>query len=148
MVLRPLSLSASMMRLKPSVCSRSASATFASMLCTAADIPLLPGRFSYGRVFRLLKSTERKACGDQNASCDQNSPLKQFLSMRLDIGGKTERVIAGALLRKLGIARLEGFDDGHVLGQRSRGALDAPDRQLAVAANMQQDVVGHVDQHR
>ena len=35
-----------------------------------------------------------------------------------------------------------------MFGQRGRGAVDAADRQLPVAANVQQDVVGHVDQHR
>jgi hypothetical protein len=43
-----------MMRLKPSVCSRSASADFASMLCTTADIPLSLIAFLMRRVRRLL----------------------------------------------------------------------------------------------
>ena len=68
--------------------------------------------------------------------------------MRLDIGSKAECVVARALFCKLGVALFEGLDDGQVLGQRSGGAVHASDRQLPVAADVQQDIVGHVDQHR
>src|ERR1700688_4908767 len=137
MVLSPLSLSASMIRLNPSVCSRSASALLASMLCTIADIPILPDRF--------LMPTNSSSSGRVRL---KQRVLKQFLAVRLDIGGKAEGVVACALLRQFGVALLEGFNDGEVLGQRSGGAVGASDRQLSVAADVKQDIVGHVDQHR
>jgi fructose-1,6-bisphosphatase/sedoheptulose 1,7-bisphosphatase-like protein len=64
------------------------------------------------------------------------------------IGGKPEGVIARALFRQLGVAFLERLDDSHMLGQRYRSAILASDRQLPVAANVQQDIIGHIDQHR
>src|SRR5713101_10155224 len=132
----PLSLSASMRRSKPSVSS--CSALFASMPCTVAGIPLLPDRL-------LMRTT---------SSSSKSSPkeglwlAKEFMSVGFDIGGKAERVIACTLFRKLGITLFERLDDRHMLGQRHRGAVHPADRQLAVAANMEQDIVGHIDQHR
>src|SRR6266702_364150 len=108
------------------------------MLCTVAGIPLLPDR--------LLMRT--------SSSSSKSSPkeglwlAKEFLSVGFDIGGKAERVIACALFRKLGVTLFERFDDRHVLRQRYRGPVHPSDRQLAVTAHMQQDIVGHIDQHR
>ena len=68
--------------------------------------------------------------------------------MRLDVRSKTKRVIAGALFSEFGVALLERFDDGEMFGQGGRSAIDPADGELTIAAHMQQDVVGHVDQHR
>src|SRR6266571_9472185 len=84
------------------------------------------------------KKSKVKGCGQ----------LKQLLAVRFDISGKAERVIACPLFSKLGVTLFERFDDRQMLRQRHRGAVDASDGQLAVAANVQQDIVGHVDQHR
>jgi len=70
------------------------------------------------------------------------------MAVCLDVGGKAKRVVARALFGEFSIARFQRFDDPHMLGQRGRGAILAPDRQLPVAAHMQQDVVGHIDQNR
>src|ERR1700688_2671807 len=108
------------------------------MLCTVAGIPLLPDRL-------LIRTS---------SSSSKPSPkeglwlAKEFLSVGFDIGGKAERVIACTLFGKLGIALFERFDDCHMLGQRYSGAVRPPDRELPVTAHMQQDIVGHVDQHR
>ena len=45
-----------------------------------------------------------------------NGSLKQFLAMRLDIGGKPERVVARALFGEFGVALFERFDDGQCSG--------------------------------
>src|SRR6202035_2319890 len=102
-----------------------------------ADIPVLPDRF----LMPANSSSSGRGWLKQRV-------LKQFLAMRLDIGGKAESVVARALLRQFGVALLEGVNDGHVLGQRSGGAVHASDRQLPIAADVQQDIVGHVDQYR
>src|SRR5712671_5839952 len=108
------------------------------MLCTVAGIPLLPDR--------LLMRT--------SSSSSKSSPkqelrlVKELLSVGFDIGGKAERVVACTLFSKLGTTLFERLDNCHVLRQRHRGAVHPSDRQLAVAANMEQDVVGHIDQHR
>src|SRR5476651_2844293 len=107
------------------------------MLCTIADIPLLPDRFLW-----------TSSSSSQSFQNERLSLVKKLLAVSFHISGETERVVACALFRKLGIALLERLDDGHVLGQGRGGAVCTPDRQLPIAANMQQDVVGHVDQHR
>ena len=68
--------------------------------------------------------------------------------MRFDVGGKAQRVVARAFLGEFGVACFQRLDDRQMLGQRGRGAILPPDGQLPVAAHVQQDVVGHVDQHR
>src|SRR3981081_3194893 len=104
-----------MMRLKPSVCSRSASAAalFVSMLCTIADIPLSPRSF-LDRVRRLLFVVRSARPWFVKRG---RGLLKQLLPVRFDISGKAERVIACALFRKLGIAIFERFDDSQMLRQ-------------------------------
>src|SRR6266699_6929524 len=77
--------------------------------------------------------------------CDQ---LKELLAVRFDVSGKAKRVIACPLFRKLGITRFQRFDDSEMFGKRGGGAILASDRQLPITANVQQDVVGHIDQHR
>src|SRR5215203_2910803 len=123
-----------MIRLKPSVCSRSSAAS--AMLCTTADIPLLPDRF----LIRTSPSFALKQFFLKQLF------LEQLLAVGLDIGGQAERVVAGALFREFGVASLERLDDRQMLGQRGRGAILSSDGQLPVTAHMQQDVIGHVDQ--
>src|SRR5437879_9051579 len=66
----------------------------------------------------------------------------QLLAVRLDIAGKAERVIARPLLGELGVARLQCFDDGQMFRQRGRDAVGPSDRELPVAAHVEQDVIG------
>src|ERR1022692_1423221 len=106
-----------MTRLKPSVSSCCASGVFASMLCTTADIPLLPDRF-------LMRTSLSSSCSSRIKG---RRSLKEFLAVGFDIGGKAKRVIAGALFRQFGVALFERFDDRHMLGQRHRNAVPAPD---------------------
>ena len=51
---------------------------------------------------------------------------KEFLAVRLDVGGKAQRVVAGALLGEFGVARFQRLDDRQMLGQRGRGAIFRP----------------------
>ena len=74
--------------------------------------------------------------------------IEQFLAVGLDISRKAQRVIARTLFGKLGVAFFQCLDDGEMFGQRGRDALGAADRELTIAAHVQQDVVGHVDQNR
>src|SRR5260370_34831558 len=83
-------------------------------------------------------SPEAKGCGW----------LKEFLPVGFDISGKAEGVIACALFGQFGVTLFERFDNGHMLGQRGCSAVHAPDRQLPVAANVQQDIACHIAQHR
>ena len=62
------------------------------------------------------------------------------MAMRLDIGGKAERVIARALFGELGVTRFQRLDDPEMLRQRGRGAVLAADRELAIAAHVQLEV--------
>src|SRR6185503_8857266 len=104
MVVSPLSFSASIIKLKPSVSSRSASALDVSMLLAAVtDIPLLPDRFSSDGLTVFWREVALR---------------KEFLAVRLDISRKAERVVARALFCQFGVARFQCFDDRHMLGQR------------------------------
>src|SRR5438132_525797 len=99
----PLSLSASMMRWKPSVSS--CSVPGASDLTAAFSMGVVSLIFWFGRVARLLGEQLRK----------------QLLAVRLDVSRKTQRVVARALFGELGVARLQRLDDGEMLGQRDCG---------------------------
>src|SRR5664279_5281761 len=117
-VLSPLSLSASMMRLNPSVCSRSVSAAFTS---TAAVFSI--GVTSLVASYRFLRTSSSSSW--LIARAGGLVSLKQFLPVGFDIGGKAERMIARALFRQIGVALLERLDDGEMLGQRRRDAVGA-----------------------
>src|SRR3954451_21655778 len=108
MVSMPLSLSASMTRWKPSVSSwvSSCSVPGASDFAAVFSIGVSPLSLTRGRVDRLLKvqtNGSRRAKGSLSG--------KKFLAVRLDIGGKSKRVVAGALFSQLGIASLQRLDD-------------------------------------
>src|ERR1051326_4584618 len=91
MVLSPLSFSASIRRLKPSVISRSASAATGFSFTAASAMGNLPQLF--------LKSI-------------------QIVGVFLDVLGEAERVIADQVLGTLGVARFERLDDVHVVTDR------------------------------
>src|SRR5438093_7732647 len=112
MVLMPLSLSASMMRWKPSVISRSASPEGFS--CTAAsDIVLSLIFFGLAHSSRAL-------------SIDPDSV--QVVSVFPHVLGKAERVCAYQLLGAGGVTRLQRLDDVHVIMDRAVGAVLLADR--------------------
>src|SRR6516162_3341705 len=98
MVLMPLSLSASMMRWKPSVSSRSVSA--AGFSCVAACAMTVPPRIS----FVTFTSIE-------------------IVGVPSDMVGKSDRVLANQVLGARGVARLERLDDVHVVADRAGHAI-------------------------
>ena len=65
--------------------------------------------------------------------------------MRFNIGGKAERVIAGALFREFCVPRFERFDDGKVLGKRCRGAIFSSDGQSIAFTGVTSEVDGRLD---
>src|SRR5262245_24284123 len=136
MVLMPFSLSASMTRWKPSVSS-----------CSVPGASDLVAVFSMGLVSlvskvagRLLVLLVKWLLAEQLT--------EKFLAVRLNVSRKAEGVIARALLRKLGVARFQRFDDAEMLRERGRGAILPSDRQLPVAAHVQEEIVGEINQHR
>src|SRR5258705_11699620 len=110
MVLMPLSLSASMMRWKPSVISRSASP--AGLRCTAASDIVLSRNF--GRAFA--------------SRCQPIPVLVQVVGVFCDVLGKAKRVRAHQLLGARGFARLQRLDDVHMIVNRAVGAILLADR--------------------
>src|ERR1700712_5901681 len=52
---------------------------------------------------------------------------EQFLPVRLDIGGKAQRMIARALLGQFSVARFQRLDHAHMLGEGRRSAIGASD---------------------
>src|ERR1700752_345119 len=99
----PLSLSASIRRENPSVSSRSASGVLALMPCTAASaMGVLPDCF--------LPSL-----------CPFSSI--QIVGVFGDVLGEAERVIAYQSFGAQRVARLQRFDDVHVIADRAVGAV-------------------------
>src|SRR5580704_11504123 len=132
-----------MMRWKPSVSS--CSAPGASVLAAVFSIGLLLPGLVLLKDEPIVPVVKVLGC---ESSWLFSSGLNQFLTVRLDEGGKTKRVIARALFGELGVSLFQRLDDGEMLGQRGRHALGASDRELAIAAHVQKDFVGHVDQRR
>src|SRR5690349_3030296 len=89
-----------------------------------------------------------KCWGRVGSSLLWNLDLGQFLAVRLDKGGKSKGVVARAFLGEFGVALFQRLDDRKMLRQRRRDALGAADGELAIAAHMQEDFVGHIDQYR
>src|SRR5882672_733092 len=106
MMLMPLSLSASMMRWKPSVISRSASP--AGLRCTAASDIVLSRNF------------RSRVC---LARCQPIPVLVQVVGVFCDVLGKAKRVRAHQLLGARGFARLQRLDDVHMIVNRAVGAI-------------------------
>src|SRR5215470_20294009 len=127
----PLSLSASMTRWKPSVSS-----------CSVPGASDLTAVFSMGVVSLIVGSDELIV------SREVASLSKKFLAVRFDISRQTQRVVARTLFGELGVTRFQRLDDGEVLGEGHRGTIGPPYGELAIAAHVQEDVVGHVDQRR
>src|SRR5215468_6077115 len=112
MVLMPLSLSASMMRWKPSVISRSVSP--AGFSCTAASDIVLSRKFWVARFHYALSANPRA--------------FNQVVGVFRNVLGQTKRVRAYQLLGTSGFARLQCFDDVHVIVDRAVGAILLADR--------------------
>src|SRR6516165_4001972 len=130
----PLSLSASMTRWKPSVSS--CSVPDASVFFAVLSMPRLPERRVPG-------------CDTFSFVARVNGSLaKWLLAMRLHIGGEAEGVVARTFLCEFRVARLQRFDDSEMLGQGGRRTFSSSDGELAVAAHVQQKIVGQIDQHR
>src|SRR5438093_1688697 len=131
MVLMPLSLSASMMRWKPSVISRSASPEGFS--CAAAsDIVLSRG------------SLRRASC---SRAVDRSCGSVQVVGVFRYVLGEAERMRAYQLLGASGVARLQRLDDMHVVVDRAVGAVLLADRLHADHPHMGEQVLGERNQH-
>src|SRR4051812_9657107 len=112
MVSMPLSLSASMMRWKPSVISRSASP--AGFSCTAASDIVLSRKFgSRAFAMRCPPIPERSV---------------QVVGVFRHVLGQTKRMRAHQFLGAGGVARLQRLDDVHVIVDGAVGAILLADR--------------------
>src|SRR5215216_6185371 len=122
MVLRPLSLSASMTRWKPSVSSCCASAAFAAgfSFTAASAMGILPEPFS--------KSI-------------------QIVRVFFNVLGEAERMIANEILGTLGVARFKGLDDIHMVADRSLDAVLLADGLAPDHAHVREQVLGERKQH-
>src|ERR1700674_846367 len=107
MVVRPLSLSASMTRWKPSVSSRSGSVA-------VSGLAVLTAASAMGRLPRFY------------ASCSI-----EMIGVAGDVLGEAERVIAHQILVALGVARLDRLDDVHMVADRPIGTVFLADRLAA-----------------
>src|SRR5215510_4288366 len=132
MVLMPLSLSASMMRWKPSVISRSASPEGFS--CTAASDIVLSRDPCVARLARALSANPRASFLFEHDLFRKPVPtfrdhaLVQVVGVFRHVLGKAERVRAYQLLGAGGVARLQRLDDVHVIVNRAVGAILLADR--------------------
>src|SRR6185312_2698231 len=123
MVVRPLSFSASMTRWKPSVCSGVSSLVVACSLSVVACVIRV---FSRGLFSVVRRSNEETA-------------------MRLHMRGEIERVLPGQSFRELGVPPLQRLDDLHMINDGTGRAVVLADGDLANGADMDEQVLGHVD---
>src|SRR5689334_22778428 len=65
-----------------------------------------------------------------------------------DVLGQAERVLAHQVLGTLGVARLEGLNDVHVIADRAVGAILLADRLAADHVHVGEQVLGQADQDR
>src|SRR5580704_6646758 len=118
MVLMPLSLSASMIRWKPSVISCSASAA-AGIDFTAASAMGLSSR----------------------------SHSVQIVGVFLNVLGKAERMIAHQFLGAHSVARFQRFDNVHVIADRTIDAILLADSLAAKHPHMRKKIFGEINHY-
>src|SRR4029079_5217188 len=136
MVVRPLSLSASIMRWKPSVSSCSASAAGCA-LTAASAIESLPQNS-----FRL-----RMFFSKNRFPLFRNMRLIKIRGMARDVIGKAEGVRAHELFGTLGCACFKSLDDIQVVANRTVGAILFADGLAADHAHVGEQILCQIDEH-
>src|SRR6187551_41479 len=129
MVLRPLSLSASMMRWKPSVssCSAAASgfvATAASAMCSSPVSRLsCPGLTRASTVFQKKWIAGSSPAMTPNLLQSSAVMSVQIIRVFRHVLGEAERMISDEILGARGVAGFERLDDVHVVADRFLDAV-------------------------
>src|SRR3954469_6409087 len=134
MVVRPLSLSASMIRWKPSVSSGSwlvaTSAVFSPSASGVAS--------GFCRSFRAVSAIVPSRSG----FCCSGS-ISVEVDVLLDVLAEPQRVLADEALGERRVAPLQGLDDRHVVADRALGAVVVEDRPVPDRLHVEKEVVGH-----
>src|SRR4051794_11479095 len=133
-----------MMRLKPSVSSRSSSAAGFSLIAASAMSLSLVSRSPHTRSLcsRPLPVGEKPAAEGRRVRGVNSSSLGSIQIIRVfsHMLGQAERVVADEILGTLGVARFERLDDVDVIADRAVHAVLLADGLAADHAHMGEQV--------